>query len=166
MAVEKIKRSQVAHFLNTAAERSPEQWSRINKGVSELAIAYNPEVTTEKYIGDDNASSELENYAPNAPVSMKAYKGDPVFDFVNGLRKSRATGEDCKTQLLNVDIFDTSDSSTYYAEKQDVIVQIDTWGGDASATLEFTLVYSGDPVVGTAKISQGNVTFSDAAAAA
>ena len=50
--MDKIKRVKLAHFLNTATTAEP-TWSRMNKGITELTTSFNPEVTTEKYIGDD-----------------------------------------------------------------------------------------------------------------
>lgn len=44
--MDKIKRVQLAHFLNTATTAEP-TWSRMNKGITELTTSFNPEVTTE-----------------------------------------------------------------------------------------------------------------------
>ena len=97
--MDKIKRIKLAHFLNTGTTAEP-IWSRMNKGITELTTSFNPEVTTEKYIGDDNASNSIDSYAPNTPISMTAFKGDPIFEFVDNIRKTRATGEDCRACLL------------------------------------------------------------------
>ena len=156
----KIKRNKLAHFINVGTVDEP-IWARINKGVSELSVSYNPEVTTEQYIGDENASSSIDSYAPNAPVTMTAYKGEPVFEFVDNIRKTRATGEDCRTQLLNVNIYEESESK-YYAEKQDVLIQIDSFGGEGNVSIEYTMLYDGDPVQGTVAINEGTVIFTAA----
>lgn len=158
--LEKIKRVKFAHFLNTGTS-SAETWSRINKGVTELTTSYNPEVTTEKYIGEDNASNSIDSYAPNAAVSMTAFKGDPIFEFVDNIRKTRATGEECRTQLLNVNIYEETENK-YYAEKQDVLIQIDSFGGEVNVVIEFTLLYDGNPTQGTATITDGTVVFTEA----
>lgn len=157
---EKIKRVKLAHFLNTGTTEAP-VWSRINKGVTELTASFNPEVTTEKYIGDENASNSIDSYAPNAPVSMTAFKGDPVFEFVDNIRKTRATGADCRTQLLNVNIYEETEGK-YYAEKQDVLIQLDSFGGEGNVVVEYTMLYDGDPVQGTVSINEGTVTFTEA----
>lgn len=158
--MEKIKRVKLAHFLNTGVIATP-IWSRINKGVTELTTSYNPEVTTEKYIGDENASNSIDSYAPNAPVSLTAFKGEEIFEFVDNIRKTRATGEDCRTSLLNVSIYEETEGK-YYAEKQDVLIQIDSVGGEGNVVVEFTMLFDGDPVQGTATIANGTVTFTEA----
>lgn len=155
----KIKRHMLAHFLNTGTVSEP-VWSRINKGVTELTTSYNPEVTTEKYIGDENASNSIDSYAPNTPVSMTAFKDEPVFEFVDNIRKTRATGEECRTQLLSVNVYETEGTNAYYAEKQDVMIQVDSFGGETNVAIEYTMLYDGDPVQGTATITSGTVSFS------
>ena len=158
--MDKIKRVKLAHFLNTATTAEP-TWSRMNKGITELTTSFNPEVTTDKYIGDDNASNSIDSYAPNTPISMTAFKGDPIFEFVDNIRKTRATGEDCRAQLLNVNIYE-EETGKYYAEKQDVLIQIDSFGGEGNVVIEYTMLYDGDPVQGTATIANGVVTFTEA----
>ena len=148
--MDKIKRVKLAHFLNTATTAEP-TWSRMSKGITELTTSFNPEVTTEKYIGDDNASNSIDSYAPNTPISMTAFK----------IRKTRATGEDCRAQLLNVNIYE-EETGKYYAEKQDVLIQIDSFGGEGNVVIEYTMLYDGDPVQGTATIANGVVTFTEA----
>lgn len=157
----KIKRHNLAHFLNTGTTATP-VWSRINKGVTELTTAYNPEVTTEKYIGDEHASNSIDSYAPNAPVSMTAFKNEPVFEFVDNIRKTRATGEECRSQLLSVSVYEEEGTNVYYAEKQEVMIQVDSFGGEKNVAIEYTMLYDGDPIQGTATITNGTVTFTAA----
>lgn len=159
----KIKRYNFAHFLNTGTKLNP-VWSRINKGVTELSINYAAEVTTEQYIGDKNASSGVENYAPTAGVSMVAFQEDPCFVLIDGIRKARATGEDAEVQLLNVNVYDstTSGSLTYYtAEKQDCVVEITSAGGEGNMSIEATLHFNGDPTTGYATIVDGVPIFTE-----
>lgn len=77
----------------------------------------------------------------------------PVFEFVNGLRRSRAVLDDACTSIVNVDLYDpvTGSDGSYVAEKQDVSIQIDSYGGAGGESLkiEYTINYRGDPVKGT-----------------
>lgn len=68
---------------------------------------------------------------------------------------------DAYAQILNVDVFNESDSGTYPAELQNVSIQIDSFGGSAAdpLTISYTYNYRGDPVPGTATISDGSVSF-------
>ena len=92
---------------------------------------------------------------------MTAFKGDPIFEFVDNIRKTRATGEDCRAQLLNVSIYEET-TGKYYAEKQDVLIQIDSFGGEGNVVIEYTMLYDGDPGQGTATLANGTVTFTEA----
>lgn len=155
----KIKRYDLAHFLNTGNTSTP-TWSRINKGVTSLAIDYSAEVTSEQYIGDKSASISIDSYAPSSSVDMIAYQGDAVFAFVDNLRKKRATGAECETELLNVNIYESNNS--YWAEKQPVLIEITSFGGEDNVSIGYTIHFNGDPVEGTVTIQDGVPTFSPA----
>lgn len=159
--VQAIKRSKFAEFINTTPGSSTPTWARIGKGVSENEISYNGNVVTETFIHEDNASNSLDSYAPQIAVTQYCYKGDQVFDFVDGLRKKRATGSDCETELLMVYIYDTEDDTTYAAEKQNVAIQVDTFGGAGGErnSIAYNVLFNGDPTIGTATITAGTPTF-------
>lgn len=153
----RIKRSQVAAFLNTGTSAIP-VWSRIGKGVTEQIIAYNPQVTTETYINEDNATTSLTSYQVNIATPQTAYAGDKVFDFVDALRQSRAVGDAAEVEVLLVYLYTTS---PYKAEKNTAVVQIDDFGGTGGApvVINYTLNLNGDPTIGTATITDGAVAF-------
>ncbi len=155
----KVKRSLQAIFLNVATSSSTETWARVGVGVNEMSIAYNPQVKTEQDVTQDTADSEVVGYQPNVPVTQTAKKGDPVYDYINELRRKRATFDDCKTQLLIVDLYDGEASKGYKAERQTVAVQIDSYGGAGSDPLSigYTFNFVGDPVQGT--FNPTNSTF-------
>ena len=74
-----------------------------------------------------------------------------MYDFLNELRRKRATFDDCKTQILIVDLYDGDAEKGYKAEKQDVAVQIDSYGGAGSDPLSigYTFYFIGDATAGT-----------------
>lgn len=145
-----VKRSLLATFIDTTPNTDTPTYERVGIGVSDMSIAYNPQVKTEQDITQDNAESEVTGYQPNIPVSQKAKKGDEVYDYVNLLRRKRAVFDDCKTTIINVDLYDGDAETGYKAEKQPVSVQIDDYGGAGSdpLTIGYTLNYTGDPIEG------------------
>lgn len=159
--VKKVKRSQFATFLNTGG--ASETWSRFGIGVTSQSVAYNPTVSSEQYIDADSATSSVDAYAPTINTPQTAYAGDPVFEFVDGLRKSRAIGDDAVTDILMVYVYDKSAENTYAAEKQTVSISITDFGGDAGSPLSITydLGFVGTPILGTASIAGGIVTFAE-----
>lgn len=141
------KRSQLATFLNTGTSASP-TYNLIGDGVAELELSYNPQSTTERFINQDSATTEVTDYQINASVSQQVIKGDPIYDFINELRKKRAVMSDAHTDIINVNKLDTPISEGVYpAEKQKVSIQIDSFGGAASDPLSigYTINYVGDP---------------------
>lgn len=159
--VQAIKRSKFAEFINTTPGSATATWARIGKGVSENEVSYNGNVVTETFIHEDSASNSVDSYAPQIAVTQYCYKGDGVFNFVDGLRKKRAIGSDCETELLMVYVYDTEDDTTYAAEKQAVSIQVDTFGGTGGErnSIGYNILFNGDPTVGTATITAGVPTF-------
>jgi len=164
--MEKIKRSLIAHFLDTAqsAAYSEATWSRLGHNVTEASTEYNAQSETSQDIVSDSAATEITGYQPTMPVSQQCTKGDPVYELVTKLRRARATMAESHTWLLNVDMWDTSggeSSTTYKAEVQEVSVQVDTYGGTGgeAPVQEFTLNYVGDPIPGTVTITDGTPVF-------
>lgn len=145
---EKVKRSQFRTFIDV--DPGYEDWALIGDGVTTGEIAYNPEISEEVYIHEDSGSAEVERYAPNMPIEATAINGDDVFEFIDALRKSRATLDDAHTQIVNVWMYEDISGSSYPAELQDVSISIDTFGGEGgqSSKINYTIHYRGDPVVG------------------
>ncbi len=163
--VQAIKRSKFAEFINVTPDAQTPTWARIGKGVSENEISYNANVTSETFIDEDSANNSVDSYAPQIPVTQYAYKGDKVFDFVDGLRQKRATGSECETQILMIYIYDTDDDTTYAAETNNVAIQVDTFGGNGGerASIGYNILFNGDSTVGTATITAGVPEFTAAA---
>lgn len=151
MAGTKVKRSKLAIFLDTSGGEETAEWALIGNGVTEQTIAYNPTTSDEVYIHQDSGTVDVESYKPNIPTPMTAIKGDPVFDYVDGLRKTRAIGADALTKICIVYLYETETTGAYPAEQNDCSIQIDDFGGAGgeSATINFTINLIGDAVVGT-----------------
>jgi hypothetical protein len=146
----KIKRSDVKHFLNTGTTETP-VWSLIGEGVTTGAIEYNPQTVEEIYIHQDSGTTLIESYKPTMPVEATAVAGDAAFDYIDGLRQTRAVLDEAKGEVVNVWLYETETTGTWPAEKQAVNISIESFGGDGgkSAKVNYTLNYVGDPVIGT-----------------
>jgi len=145
----KIKRSQIAQFLNTGTIVSP-TWSLMGVGIPSAKIAYNPKTESTTYIHEDNASVTVESYAPQLPIEMVCNNGDAVFEFIDALRKNRKTLSDAETEIVTVYYYETPALGYYEAEKQSVAISTEDIGGDGgiSAKLNYTIHYLGDPTYG------------------
>lgn len=156
MSITKVTRDQFATFLETATST----WSLLGTGITSYGIAYNPQIETEKWIIHKNATSTLESNQKQGDVTQKIYKGDPCFDYINGLRDK--VGSDVESKVLDVDMWNgtsTSDGEIYPAKKNDVIIAVNQYMGE-DASIEYSIYYNGDPVEGTVTIdSNGKPTF-------
>ncbi len=166
-AVKKIKRSEFAAFLNTAPGATA-TYSRMGKGITGQTVSYNPTVNTEQYIDEDSATNSVDAYAPSINTPQTCYVGEPVFEYVDGLRRARAVGADAETDILLVYIYNSTSANSYAAEKCKAVVSIEEFGGDGGnpVSITYTLSLNGDPEIGTATIADGKVTFSAATATA
>ena len=158
--MEKIKRSLFATFINTTPGDGAATWAKMGKGITSQNISYNPNVTTEQYIDQDNAYSSVDSYAPSLDGTQTCYKGEPVFTYIDGLRQNRAVGAELETEVLFVYLYDGTENA-YKAEKNACVIQLGDFGGEGggSVQLTYTIGLNGDPVKGTATITEGKVTF-------
>ena len=161
--MEKIKRSLFATFINTTPGDGTPTWAKMGKGITSQKISYNPTVTTEQYIDEDNAYSSVDSYAPSLDGTQTCYKGEPVFEYIEALRQKRAVGTDLETEVLFVYLYDGNENA-YKAEKNACVIQLGDYGGDGggSVQLTYTIGLNGDPEQGTATIAEGKVTFAKA----
>jgi hypothetical protein len=150
MTEEKIMRSQVATFLNTGIPATP-VWSLLGVGIVDAAIQYNPQTSEEIFIHQDSGTTEIESYKPTMPVEATAYNGNAAFEKIDAIRKARAVGADAYAEIVNVWLYETPTAEAYPAEKQDVSIQLESFGGAGGegAKINFSLNYRGDAVQGT-----------------
>lgn len=160
MTMEKIKRSLFATFINTTPGGGEATWAKMGKGITSQNIAYNPNVTTEQYIDEDNAYSSVDSYAPSLDGTQTCYKGEPVFTYIDGLRQKRAVGAELETEVLFVYLYD-GEETAFKAEKNACVIQLGEFGGEGggSVQLTYTIGLNGNPEKGTASIAAGKVTF-------
>jgi hypothetical protein len=144
-----VKRSLVQHFLNTGSILSP-TWSLISAGVPEGMIAMNPNVTTETNIADDTATITVNSYAPTIAIDSSAVVGNAVYAWLDAARKGRDVLADAETELVNVWLYKPGGLTYYYAEKQPVAVQCDSFGGPGGLPLKlaYAINYRGDATMG------------------
>lgn len=156
----KAKRSEFRTFLNTGTEASP-TWVLEGRFASEMTAQMNPQTTTVQDVTQDTAETDITGYQPSMAVSKSVSKTDPAYEYINDIRRHRKILSDAYGQILNVDIFDKQSDGSYPAERQDVSIQIDSFGGSAPDPLSigYTYNYRGDPVTGKATIANGKVTF-------
>lgn len=106
--MEKVKSSKVAVLLNTGTGG----YKRMGKGITDLPISYGAKTTSETYIDEENATTTVDSYEIGIDTEQTAIKGEPIFDYIDSLRRSLATGSGCETDAVLVDIYNLSGNET------------------------------------------------------
>jgi len=158
----KKKSSLMAYFINTGTVASP-TWAPLGKGVTSMPINYNPQVNTETYVNEDNATTSVDAYQASVALAITVWDdvSAPAHAFIEAKRKARAVGADAETQILEIDL---STASPYTAQLSDAVIAIDTFtleGGNPQA-MDSTIYMNGDPTNGTAVITEGVPVFTAA----
>lgn len=160
----KVTREQIASYLDIEPTGTTPTWKIIGVGITDYGQSYNPQVETEKWIINKNATSTLESYQIQGDVSQKCYFGDDVYDFVNDLRRNAKVGDAINTHILDIDLYDATgsgSSTTYKATMYDCAIAITSYATGETPVIEYTIYYNGDPKVGTVTFSGGTPTFTE-----
>lgn len=148
--IEKNKRSQYQKFLDITPSTTA-SWKVIGIGISEANVDYNPQVDTEKWIIEDSARNDHTSNQKQLSVTQKCYKNDPEFEYINGCRDKL----NCVSHILEIDTWNGSNGS-YPAKKSDCLITVTSYSGEE---IEYIIYFNGDPVDGTASITDGVPTF-------
>lgn len=147
----KNKRSQYQKFLDTTPSTTA-TWKVIGIGIAEASVDFGPQVDTEKWIIEDTARNDHTGNQKQLSITQKCYKNDPEFEFINlGRDKLNYV-----SHILEIDTWNGSNGS-YPAKKSDCLITVTNYSGEE---IEYTIYFNGDPVEGTASISDGTPSFS------
>ena len=155
MATEKVMRSKMRHYIQTAA--TPVTWKQLNKGITSLTSSYNTEIEEEAYIGDDVKTKYATKLATETTFDMLYDSADDANIYLFGIMWDRKIGSEAETYLLSVDMTEATTTgtepdivTTYAAVKDKVSIAFNSMGDEAAKPLKIsvTLGHQGDPVFG------------------
>lgn len=149
----KMERSDWMTFLDTTPN-SEYTFDILGIGITDLAVAYNPSVESEKWIIEKTARHIHQSNEKQASVSQSIYDGDPCYEFVDAGRNKL----NYKTHILDVNMKKTVSDGKYYAELTDGLITITSHMGE-DATIEYDLYWEGDTQTGSVDISSGTPVF-------
>lgn len=156
----RIDRKYMAHFIDsTFGDEVTPVWQRIGKDLEEYTVELNPDTETSKDILG-NSTFKHNGYEVTANAdNYYADTTDLLFDRLQKIVDERAKDDTCKTDALEVHLWDGSEEAGYIAYKQECYLIPTSYGGDTSGyQIPFTVYYTGDRVKGTFK----NNTFTPA----
>lgn len=160
MAYTKVTREQIATYLNVTPEALTPDYEIVGVGITDYGQDYNPQTTTEKWIIHKNATTTLDSFQIQASASQACYYGDPVYDYVNNLRRTAGVGSKVNTQVLDIDLYDSTESggiTTYKATKYNCAVVVTSYAKGENPAIEYDIYYNGDPELGTVTINNSGV---------
>lgn len=151
--MEKMKRSEYVTYLDTTPG-SDATYELLGIGITDMAIAYNPNIDSEKWIIEDTARHDHTSNEKQMSVSQSIYVDDPCYTFVEkGLDKLNYN-----TKVLDINRKKVVSEGSYYAKLSDAKIAITSYMGE-NAVIEYDLYYEGDPVEGTVTFTQGKPVF-------
>lgn len=162
MSTTTLKNTHRAIYLKTSGSGSTEVFSRLGYGVNSFTPSSNPTVDTKHYIDASAPSHSITAVAKQYAFSADCIKGDACLDFIAGL--DGATGDDCKTDMVDVDLSSSSGAgTTYSAKKYSVLVAVEqpySVVGGENQQMSGTIYTNGDAVLGTFDTSTSKFTAS------
>lgn len=155
MSLHEVLTYEFATFLKVDTD-----FERMGEGIESLGLSYNPEVKERGYVHEKTKRKTTTGYAPSFSLSQIAVVGDPVFDYLDGLRKKMAVGTELKTEIMLVYIY-SAKGSGYEASKHTCSISINEFSGDAqdNMSISYDVSVEGDMELGTATIADGVATF-------
>ena len=151
--VGKIERKYMGHFIDTEFATGTEtpSWYRIGEDLEEYNVDLNPDTELVKNILG-STRFDHNGYEPSADADpFYARVGDPLFDKLQSIVDNRYTGDRCKTNTLEVHLWEEGTTSgTYIAWEQPCYLVPTSYGGDTSGyQIPFTVNYVGERKKGT-----------------
>lgn len=159
MAGKQQDRTKLAMFLKTK-----DGYHLMGEGIQEQSMDYSANEDEVHFIHEKGARTNVEGYTISIPTPQLVYVGDPVFDFVDGLRRKRAIGKDAETEIIIAYPYLAEvGAKEVEAELNSCSISFSNFGGSAGETMqiEYDVKLSGDPQEGKATIDfeKGTATF-------
>lgn len=146
----KIERKYMAHFIDTNFGSGTPSWYRIGEDLEEYNVELNPDTElTKNILGSTRFTHN--GFEPSADASpFYARVGDALFEKLQDVVDNRRTGDQSKTDTLEVHMWeDGVATGSYVAWKQPAYLVPTSYGGDTSGyQIPFSVNYVGQRVKG------------------
>ena len=146
----KIERKYMAHFIDTNFGSGTPSWYRIGEDLEEYNVELNPDTELTKNILGSTCFTH-NGFEPSADASpFYARVGDTLFEKLQDVVDNRRTGDQSKTDTLEVHMWeDGVATGSYVAWKQPAYLVPTSYGGDTSGyQIPFSVNYVGQRVKG------------------
>ena len=147
----KIERKYLAHFINAAAIGSEQaEYERLGKDLEEFSPEMAAQVETKKNILGET-SVLISGYEKTASVEpYYAESGSALFDRLQDIVDEGRVLDDLKSDVVEVKLWDASEDGQYPATREEVVIEVTSYGGDTTGyQIPFTVHFTGNKVKGT-----------------
>ncbi len=151
----KIERKYLAHYINAAAiDAQTAFYERLGKDLEEFSPELAAQVDTKKNILGET-SILISSYEKTASVEpYYAESGSALFARLQDIIDNGRVLDELKTDVVEVKLWETAQSGAYPACKEEVYIEVTSYGGDTTGyQIPFTLHYTGNKVMGTFNVS-------------
>lgn len=147
----KIERKMMAHYIDGSMTATA-AYHLLGVDLEEFNVDMNPEFeSTKNILGASN--TQMKGYDPQSSVSpYYAVTEDGVFEKLQNIIDTRATGDATSSTMLDVHIWEEVEGSpgTYVAYRENATIVINSYGGDTGGyQIEFDVKYNGARTKGT-----------------
>ena len=151
----KIERKFLAHMINATPGTEADTYERLGDDLEEFSAEMNANVEkTQNILGQ--TSIKITGYEKSGSVEpYYAEKGSKLFDFLQKIIDDDLTLDACKTDVVEVKLWEAASlDSTYPATKEEVYIEVASYGGDTTGyQIPFNVHYTGVKTKGTFNVS-------------
>lgn len=127
-------------------------YTYVNKGFLKLTEENSPQVDKVTFVGDSNASPNVNGYENKWSYEAQYINGNTVIDDLAEIAREQLTGDDCLRDFVDVDLSMpiTGEAGSYYARHCKIVVEATPPSGDPKTTTKLTGAFhqSGDIEIG------------------
>lgn len=157
----KLERKALIQFLNSKfnSTLANADWFKVGRDNDELTTELNPDVSVGKNVWGENVVED-NGYEPSLDTDpFYARTEDSIYTTIRDIAMDRKTGDECKTQMLEVIVEDT-DAANHLAYVEDVIVKPQSYGGGTSGVnIPFNVSFDGNREKGYVTLTDGVPKF-------
>lgn len=156
----KIERKYLAHYIDAAPIGSEKaDYERLGQDLEEYTAEMSAQVDTKKNILGET-SVLISGYDKTAAVEpYYAQVGSALFDRLQDIIDHNRVLDDLKTHVVEVKLWNDTESNVYPAVREEVYVEITGYGGDTTGyQIPFTVHYTGNKTVGSFNVSERTFT--------
>ena len=155
----KIERKYLAHFINAAQLGGEPVYERLGKDLEEFKAEMSAQVETKKNILGQT-SVVISGYEKTGAVEpYYAEEGSAIFARLQDIIDENRVLEDLKTDVVEVKLWDETESGVFPAIREEVYIEVTAYGGDTTGyQIPFTLHFTGNKVKGSFDVSTKTFT--------